>query len=324
MKIAFVAAVIALLLLIGVVIILRMRRGPRAVPPPSAAQHTLRDRLHRDVNALCANGPRNTFARENLAAAADFIERSLAPLKVERQQFFVEEDQVHVANLIAEVRGVSHPEEIIVVGAHYDSIDDTTGADDNASGVAGLLAIARRLADTRPARTIRFVAFVNEEPPHFKTQTMGSWQYAKRCRERNEHIVAMFSLEMLGYYDAARGSQQYPPLLAPFFPDTGDFIAFAGNLGSRASIHDSVRAFRAHSTFPIESASLPELVEQVGWSDQWSFWQFDYPGVMVTDTALFRNPHYHTRDDQPDTLDYDRMAHVVDGLTEMIRALADH
>lgn len=309
-------AVIALLLLIAIVV--RARRG-KAGNGAVRASPELAKELRRDVEALCAFGPRNTFEPEHLAAAAGYVEQAFAGYKVERQQYDAE--GVSVANLIVEIRGTTKPEEIVIVGAHYDSVDGTRGADDNASGVAGMLALARRFAKAKPARTLRFVAWVNEEPPHFQTTTMGSYVYARRCHERKERIVAALSLEMLGYYKDAPGSQQYPPPLSALYPDTANFIGFAGNIGSRTLVNQCIKAFRAKSTFPAQAAVLPELIPQTGWSDQWSFWQFDWPALMVTDTALFRNPHYHTEDDLPETLAYERMAAVVEGLGEVVDAL---
>ena len=314
------AALIAGVALLFLIAFAMCRHAGRvsARPAVSAAHRTLAAELRRDVVALCANGSRNMFETEYLDAAARYVEQSLG--RVERQTFVVEE--IEVANLIHEIRGTTRPEEIVVIGAHYDSVEGTPGADDNASGVAGLLALARHFRDAKPARTLRFVAFVNEEPPHFQTQTMGSWRYAQRCRARNENVVAMLSLEMLGFYRDERRSQHYPPPLAALYPDTANFIAFAGNLKSRALVSRSVAAFRSRTTFPAESAVLPEMIRESGWSDQWSFWQFGYPALMVTDTALFRNPHYHAASDTPDTLDYERMAMVVEGLTGVVEELA--
>jgi len=175
--------------------------------------------------------------------------------------------------------------------------------------------------ERKPARTIRFVAFVNEEPPYFQTEDMGSLVYAKRSHERGEKIAAMLSIESIGYYDARPKSQLYPAFLAPFFPSTGDFIAFAGNSGSRALVRQCAGAFRKHAKFPSEGAAVPEVVEQIGWSDQWSFWQFGWPALMVTDTAPFRNPNYHRPSDKPETLDYERTARVVEGLVGVTGAL---
>ncbi len=315
---AAVGIAVAVLLLIAVVLWLRRSRSADVVVTGNAA---LARELRRDVGALCAIGARNTFRPETLTAAADFIEKSFGSYAVERQRYNAE--GVDVDNLIVEIRGTTKPDEIVVVGAHYDSVDESPGADDNASGVAAMLALARRFANVKPARTLRFVAWVNEEPPHFQTAMMGSYVYARRCRTRGENIVAALSLETIGYYDDKPGSQQYPAPLSALYPDTGNFIGFAGNIGSRALVNRCVKAFRAHSKFPAESAILPELIPQTGWSDQWSFWQFGWPALMVTDTALFRNPHYHTPSDTPQTLDYGRMAAVVEGLAGVVRLLSE-
>src|SRR5213076_472980 len=144
----------------------------------------------------------------------------------------------------------------------------------------------------------------------------------KRCRERGERVVAMISIEAIGYYSDAAGSQQYPALLQTVYPTVANFVAFVSNLGSRALLQQCVDAFRRQATIPSEGGALPEDIPGIAWSDQWSFWRFDYPAVMVTDTALFRNPHYHARGDLPDTLDYERLARTTEGLVAVIRALA--
>jgi hypothetical protein len=317
-----VAVVVILLVTAILVVAARRRPTPATAAPPS---RPLVDELRRDVVALCELGERNTFIPENLRAAASLVDRELtaAGYRVERQTYHVERDDVDVDNLIVEIRGSVKPQEIVVIGAHYDSVTGTCGADDNASGVAALLALARRFADAKPERTLRFVAFANEEPPHFQTQDMGSWQYAKRCHDRKETIDAMLSLESLGYYDTAPGSQQYPAPISAFYPNTGNFIGFASDVRSLPLVAQCAKAFRARTSFPLETASLPEVVTGIGWSDQWSFWQFGWPAVMVTDTAPFRNPHYHEASDRPETLDYERMAQVAEGLAGVIENLVE-
>jgi len=313
-----VAAVVVILLLIVTVAWRSMMAMPGrswrgTLPPLADSQRALAAELRRDVLALASNGPRSV--PETLAPAAEYIERELiaAGYKPSRQHTS-EGDNIEV-----ELRGES--KEIVVIGAHYDSVDESPGADDNASGVAGCLAIARRLAHAHSHRTLRIVFFAAEEPPNFKSASMGSYVYAKRCHERGETIAAMLSIESIGYYDARPKSQLYPPMLAPFFPSTGDFIAFAGNSGSRALVRRCIGAFRERAKFPSEGAAVPEVVEEIGWSDQWSFWQFGWPALMVTDTAPFRNPNYHRSSDTPNTLDYERTARVVDGLSAVTDAL---
>lgn len=255
-------------------------------------------------------GERNVTTPRAYAAAADYIEKSM---KGSRRHEF--ETGV---NIETEVRG---NDEIIVIGAHYDSVIGSPGADDNASGVAAVIELAKRFTSSK--RTLRFVAFANEEPPHFATPQMGSYCYAQRCKERGEKIVGMLSLETIAYFTDAPKSQQYPALLNLFYSSTGNFIAFVSNLKSHALLRRTVRAFRKHSDVPSESGALPEAITGVGWSDQWAFWQFGYPAMMVTDTALFRNPHYHSITDRPHTLDYARLACVVDGLTAVVEDLAN-
>src|SRR5579864_7209340 len=222
--------------------------------------------------------------------------------------------------LIAEIPGGTKANEIVVIGAHYDTVYDCPGADDNSSGVAALLELARLLKGSHPARTVRFVAFVNEEPPWFQTDDMGSLVYAQQVHKLKENIVAAISIETIGMYSDAEGSQQYPAGFKSLYPSKGNFIAFIGNLGSRGLVRDAVDSFRASTRVPSEGSAVPAAIPGVGWSDHWSFWEEGYPAIMVTDTAIFRNPNYHQPTDKPDTLDYDRMARVVHGL---VRVVAD-
>ena len=207
------------------------------------------------------------------------------------------------------------------MGAHYDSVQGAPGGNDNSSGVAAALELARALRDAKPARTLRFVFFVNEEPPFFDGMDMGSRRYALRSKQRKECIVAMFSLKTMGWYSDSPDSQRYPFPLSLFYPSTGDFIAFVANLGSRALLHESLGAFRRHAKFPSEGVAAPEIIPGVGWSDHASFWEQGYPGVMVTDTAPFRYPYYHTGQDTPYKVNYERLARVVTGLEKMLREL---
>ncbi len=257
-------------------------------------------------------GERNVTRPRAYATAAEFIERSLP--SASRQTF---ESGV---NIESEIRG---NEEIVVIGAHYDSVIGSPGADDNATGVAAIIELARRFAaggGGATKRTIRFVAFANEEPPHFGTPAMGSFRYARRCRDRGENVVAMLSLETIGYFSDVPKSQTYPAMLQLLYPTTGNFIAFVSNLKSAMLVRRCRRAFK---NFPAESGTLPEMIPGIGWSDQWAFWQCGYRAAMVTDTALFRNPYYHTSHDKPETIDYARLEHVVDGLEGVVADLAN-
>ena len=289
--------------------------------PQNQEETLLATALHRDVTILAGEiGPRNRQHYANLQKAAEYIENSIkqAGLSVTRQEIIVG-DKLCV-NLVTEIRGTTRPEEIVVVGAHYDTEEQsvTPGADDNASGVAGLLALMRRFNNHRSAKTLRLVAFVNEENPYSLTDQMGSLAYARQCQRRGENIVSMISLEMLGYYNFLGQTQLYPQPLAIFYPKTADFIAFTANYASRSLTHRLIASFRKHTLFSSLGATTLPQIEGIGNSDHWAFWQIGVPAVMVTDTAFFRNPHYHSPSDTPDTLNYAAMARVVIGLGHMV------
>ncbi len=298
----------------------KSHRGP--LPALSPEQRALADALRRDVVELAEKiGERNVARYAELKRAADYVEAGLRVAgPVARHTYTASERPCD--NLEVEIRGASAPGEIVVVGAHYDSVLDCPGANDNGSGTAGLLALARSLAKSAPARTLRFVAFVNEEPPHFRTEEMGSRVYARRCRGRGENVVAMLSLETIGCFTDAPSTQNYPPPLGLFYPSQGNFIAFVGNVSSRALVRRCVKTFRAEAAFPSEGAALPSFLPGVGWSDHESFWEHGYEAVMVTDTAPFRFPHYHRRSDTADTIDFERCARVVTGVERVVRDLA--
>lgn len=294
-----------------------------ALPAASEEDQKLAERLRREVAFLAGDiGERHLGRKGTLDVAASKIEAELAEMGFTPKRDAYVVDGNEVAN-IEVTRTGTEPSEIVVVGAHYDSAPHAVGADDNASGVAALLELARALSRTPPARrTIRFVAFVNEEPPHFWNESMGSLHYATECRKRNDDIRAMISLETLGYFRDEPGTQKYPPIVSLLYPDRGDFVAFVGNTSSRSLVREAIGTFRSAVSFPSEGAALPGFVAGVGWSDHWSFWQVGYPAVMVTDTAPFRNPNYHTPLDTPETLDYDRLARVTTGLVAVVDHLA--
>lgn len=258
-----------------------------------------------------------------LARAADWIEASLVSsgYAPERQTFEVR--QVPCSNLEVELRGSREPSAIVLVGAHYDTAEGTPGADDNGSGVVALLALARHYAGKPRPKTLRFVFFVNEEPPFFWGPDMGSVRYAKRSRSRNEDLRAMLALETLGHFDDAPGSQRYPFPMSALYPDTGSFVAFVGNTDSRDLVRRSVATFRDTTPFPSEGAALPDKTTGVGWSDHEPFWNQGYPALMVTDTALFRGTHYHTRNDVRAVVDVERLARIEGGLERVLDALTE-
>lgn len=296
-------------------------RGP--LPPLTPRQSALAQELRRDVSILAGDiGTRGVHAPDGLRRAESFLTDALAAAgyEVRRQVYTVH--GVECANLDVEIGGTTRRDEILILGAHYDTVYGTPGANDNASGVAVALAVARAMAGQAPARTVRFAFFVNEEPPYFQTPLMGSYVYAKACRQRDERIVGMISVETVGYYDDRSGSQAYPPLFGALYPAEGNFLAFVGNLDSREFLHRTIASFRREARFASEGVAAPALVREAGFSDQWSFWRFGYPAIMVTDTAMMRYPHYHSDRDTPDKLDYERMARVADGLQHVLASAA--
>ncbi|MBI1958107.1 MAG: M28 family peptidase [Candidatus Rokubacteria bacterium] len=281
------------------------------------------DTLRSHVRTLAGEiGERNVFRPQALQAAADFIAREWRDQGYRVTSQTYELHGIPCANLEVTRAGVRKPEEIILVGAHYDTVIGSPGANDNASGVTALLEMSRCLTDEEPERTIRFVAFVNEEPPFFSTPQMGSDVYARAARSRGDDIRLMMSLETIGYYRDEPGSQHYPPLFGLFYPDRGNFIAFIANLRSRYLLRQVVQAFRAHSDFPVEGLATVRLIPGVAWSDHLSFWRQGYRALMVTDTAFYRYPHYHMAQDTPDKLTYDALARVTAGLSRTVAALA--
>jgi len=294
-----------------------------ALPPADAALDALRERLTKHVAVLAGEiGERNQDNRAELDRAADYVEGQLNDLGYLATPDVFGEKQFR--NFVVDLYGTELPAEILVVGAHYDTTWFTPGADDNASGVAALIEVARLLKDRPLRRSVRLIAFVNEEDPYFGGDEMGSMVAAKRSYERDENVIGMFSLEMLGFYSAAENSQHYPKPVQRFYPRTADFIGFVGNLGSRALLHEAIGEFRAAARFPAEGLAAPEwLVPDVRRSDNYAYWRYGFPAVMVTDTSNFRNRNYHNPRDRPETLDYDRMARVVTGLADMITALAN-
>jgi Zn-dependent M28 family amino/carboxypeptidase len=287
--------------------------------PASAQEIELSRQLREHVSILAAT-ERNIWRKQSLDQVANFLEKTLSGIGFEVNEQTFDSRGERVKNLEVEIRG---GDDIVVIGAHYDSVFNSPGANDNASGVAALLELSRMLKDSRPKQTLRFVAFVNEEAPFFASGEMGSQLYAARARVRGEKIVAMLSLETIGYYSDKPGSQRYPAPLHFFYPSEGNFIAFVGDVASRSLVRRAIRTFRTAARFPSEGAALPRWIPGVSWSDHASFWQHGYPAIMVTDTAPYRYPHYHTAADTADRLDYQRMARAVLGLRDVITDLAE-
>ncbi len=229
---------------------------------------------------------------------------------------------VDVDNVVVKIPGSDPALPILVVGAHYDTTSGTPGADDNASGVALLLELGRALRGATPARTIQLVAFPCEEPPYFKTDEMGSLVYARKLVADGVDVYFMISLESLGYYTEAEGSQDLPAVLRRLYPDRGNFVAVVGGMAHRAWVTRVSELLIEHTTVPIQSGSIPAFIQGVDWSDHWSFWQIGVPAVMLSDTATFRNPNYHQAGDLPSTLDYAVMSRISEGLPKVILNLA--
>jgi Zn-dependent M28 family amino/carboxypeptidase len=288
------------------------------------ASSTAATRARRIVTTLSVDYPsRHGSFPDVLIASANFIEKELGALGYAvGSQYYVSRG-VKIRNLVVEKKGKEPGWPSIVLGAHYDTVVGTPGADDNASGVAGLIELARQLKDYSNAHTIRFVAFPHEEPPYFYTHQMGSRQYARQLKEQGENVLVMLSLEMLGY--AGEGYRQlYPaPLMRLIgrYPKHGDFIALVGNLRSLGMMTVVRRAMRERCNVGVETLSAPGFLPPLFLSDHSSFWKAGYPALMVTDTAFLRNPHYHKESDTVETLNFDFFSEVVDGVHAAVLAL---
>jgi Zn-dependent M28 family amino/carboxypeptidase len=267
--------------------------------------------LSRDI------GQRSYVDIESLNRAAHYIEGLFSSFGYEpKKQPYSYRGNTY-QNIAVEAKGTAPAtDDVIVVGAHYDTVYGTPGADDNASGVAGLLELARLIRGKSIPRTIHFVAFTLEEPPAFFTKNMGSYIYAKSLYDKGIKLYGMISLEMLGYYSDEENSQFLYPysFLKWIYPNTGNFIAFVGNLSSRRFAKAFKKSFKTVSTFPVQSLNAPWFVPGVYFSDQYGFWRFGYPAIMITDTAFMRNRNYHRETDTAETLDYSKFAELVEGL----------
>ncbi len=302
--------------------------GPAAVgslKPLTASDRAIASDLRRDIGILAGTiGERNLqFKPNQLEEAAAFIDTSLRRAGYSVASHWYRTSDGKARNLEAALPGSTNATDVVVVGAHYDSVPDSPGADDNASGVAVLLALARALRKAHPPRSVRFVAFANEEAPYFWTDEMGSLVYARLCRKQGDRVKAMLSIESVGFYSDAPASQRYPAGLGLVYPSRGDFVAFVGNLRSRSLMQQSLSQFRASSALPSIGASLPSAIPGVGWSDHWSFWQEGFPAIEITDTAPYRNPYYHTALDTPDRVDYGRLARLTEALRRVVEGLAN-
>jgi Zn-dependent M28 family amino/carboxypeptidase len=285
----------------------------------------LEARLRKHVNHLSASKVGRNYIREDhLTPAKNYISKQFQELGYSVYYNSYELYGDKYSNVIVDIPSSNKKSPVLIVGAHYDSVENSPGANDNASGVAALIELGRYFTTTSPKNyQLRLVAFVNEEPPYFQTEEMGSLVYAKSLSSRDESILGMISIESIGYYSNRSGSQMYPKLLNLFYPDTGNFLSFIGNLQSRKLVTSSISLFRQHSTVPSEGISSPAFIPGVSWSDHWSFWVSGYDAIMVTDTAPYRYEHYHETTDTPDKLHYEQYAKVVYGLCKVVDGLLD-
>ena len=272
------------------------------------------DALRRHVVQLASKLPPRSHNVDALNASAVYIHRELSRLQT-----------AQVAYLPFDIWGIGYNNVLasfgpevgprIVIGAHYDSHDGLPGADDNASGVAGLLELARLIDGEKLSLRVDLVAYALEEMPSFRTSDMGSAHHAAALTEDGVEVALMVSLEMIGYFDDSPGSQSYPlPLLEWIYPDSGNYIAVVGNLAQVGAVRRVKRALLAAADLRVESINAPALIPGIDFSDHLNFWHRGYPAVMITDTADNRNLAYHTTNDTPEHLDYRRMAEVVNGL----------
>ncbi len=295
----------------------------RSDKPLSPAQQRSADRIRLSVQTLAGEiGTRDYVRPLNLASAADYIEGRLHRLGygTVRQGYRVGDQDFY--NIIADFPNAPADGPTLIVAAHYDS-HGNPGADDNASGVAVLLELAEMLREQSFALRVRFAAFVNEEPPFFMTERMGSHLYARTARKNEEDIRGVIVLETVGYYTQRPFSQRYLAFMGPFYPNQGDFVAVIGNFTSAKLAGRVHSAMRRSRFIRVEKLVAPEFVPGVYYSDHWSFWQHDYPAVMLTDTAFLRNPNYHRATDTPDTLDYAALARLAWAVREAVIAVED-
>ena len=275
-----------------------------------------RQALHDHVMYLSTASPARTIGYLRiLNETADYIQAQFEShgLSPELQEYQVEEGKVR--NVIVQLGPTHKPR--IVIGAHYDVCGEQPGADDNASGVAGLIELARILKENESLLTHHFelVAYTLEEPPYFGTDLMGSAVHAKALHDAGAEVALMVSLEMIGYFTDEPDSQKFPSgLLEGLYPTVGNFIALVGNLKSKHTLERLKRPMLAASKVPLYSISSPGIVEGVDFSDHRNYWRYGYPAMMLTDTAYFRNPNYHARTDTIDTLDFEKMALVIEAL----------
>jgi Zn-dependent M28 family amino/carboxypeptidase len=273
--------------------------------------------MESDIEYLQNLGPRNSendTSYKQLRQCEEWVKKRWESqgYTVKKHSFSIKEKEY--SNLEIEIKGRTLPSEIIIISAQYDTLPDSPGANNNGSGIAILFQLSQLLRKHIPDRTLRLLNFVNEEDPFFETEMMGSFQYAKRCRQRGEDIRVMVSLDALGVYKDEPGSQSLPFPFFIFYPDRGNFLAFIGNLQSRKYVKEVTKGFKKGSSFQIQAGVAPEWAKGGAWSDHSSFWKFGYPGIMVTDTGGFRSPYHTTKEDTMEKLNFEAMSRIVIGM----------
>jgi Zn-dependent M28 family amino/carboxypeptidase len=320
-----VAVVTAALLLAALIGGLAWVSQPIGWAPSAAPVERIEPRrLETHVRMLAETlAPRHWKRQDNLDRVAAYVGAQLgeAGARVTEQVYAVEG-----AGRYRNIIGSFGPDagDRVVVGAHYDAAGPFPAADDNASGVAGLLELARLLgAGSPPAARVDLVAFTLEEPPYYDTPSMGSHVHAAALRREGAVVRAMITLEMIGYFSDAPGSQRLPySILKVVYPSTANFVAVIGRLGEARLTRRVKRAMQGATTLDVYSMNAPTWIPGIDFSDHRSYWAHGYPAIMVTDTAFYRNDRYHTARDTPDTLDYGRMAEVVRGVHRAVLMLA--
>ena len=305
--------------------VLRIRWTPSVSPPSPVTAPEESGRLRAHVEELSVRiGPRSVLDYSKIEATRRYIAAELGGLGYDPVLQTYDYRGKPFSNVIVTIPGKAKRDETILVGAHYDTVDGTPGADDNASGVAVLLEICRLLKGFAPVRTLKMVFFVLEEPPVFRTEFMGSAVCAREAKAAGERISAMISLEMLGYYSEQKGGLAFPlPLMGRMFSTTPAFIAVVGNLDSKGLVLRIAESLKQGCDIPVETLAAPAFVPGVDFSDHRSFWKMGWPAVMITDTAFYRNPNYHGEGDTIATLDFDRMGRLLRGLVRTIEDLCN-
>jgi len=284
--------------------------------------------LQEHVEMLVNMSPRNTGRPAQLEAVAMMIAKRFkfnGAARVRYQLFqaqtsFTSEEKANYYNVIAEFGPPQLPNTpMVVVGAHYDACEDTPGADDNASGIAGLIELITLLAHhPKPDITVQVVAYPNEESPHFGSGSMGSAVHSRDLKRKGIDLRAAIVLEMIGYYSDAPRSQNYPlnlfgiQPLSTIYGNTGNFIGVVGHWRQANLVKTVKQAMQSISGLRVEAIAAPQSLVGVSFSDHASYWRDGFPAVMITDTAFYRNHNYHQKTDTVDTLDYDKMAVVVE------------